>query len=78
MPKPRKRVPLTGAYDGLPCRWRDGEAWMLFKGRWSETSAADAATAAALLSAEAYRREYGDLPPLPAAAFRSGKRSPLV
>jgi hypothetical protein len=78
MPKPRIRVPLTGAYDGLPCRWLGYEAWLLFKGVWREISAADAATAAALLSAEAYHREYGDLPPLPAAAFRSGKRSPLV
>jgi hypothetical protein len=65
--------PNYGSYDGLPVRWHDNEAWMFFKGHWCETSAADCDTAAALLTAEQFHREFGQLPKMPKAAFQSSE-----
>jgi hypothetical protein len=78
MPKPKPKY-RYGSYDSLPCRWTDEEAWILYKGMWREISPTEAVTTAAMLTAEAYLRNFGhrDLPPLPSHAFRGGSSDAL-
>jgi hypothetical protein len=66
--------------------WDDGgavvfnlyEAWWCYDGEWKPMSVTEAVCKAGVLTEEAFHREFGSLPPLPDAAFRSGWRSPLV
>ena len=67
-------VPNYGAHEGYPVRWLDDEAWWLDdNGEWRECSTvaflAEIHFTAHWLSKHVFDEEFGDLPPLPAAAF---------
>ena len=62
-------TPKYGSYDGYATRFVDAEAWALVNGTWREMNPADAVFEAALLTEQAYLRNFGDVPPLPSAAF---------
>jgi len=66
-----------GHHDG-PCVFNLHEAWWCYNGEWKPMSVTEAVCRAGLMTEAHYRRIYGDLPPLPPEAFRSGWRSPLV
>jgi hypothetical protein len=69
-PPVRAMPPSFGSEDGIAVRFTHDEAWGCFKGEWREWSVTDAVCKAALLTEAAYRKRFGDLPPLPAHAFR--------
>jgi hypothetical protein len=81
MPKPEIKY---GFYDWCPVRFTDGwdhEIWVCFKGKWRrEVSRLTQLICddIGVLTEAAYRKRFGDVPPLPPEAFRSGWRSPLV
>ena len=72
-----------GDLEGVGVLFDGWEAWQLStNGVWHEINAADAACKARVLTKEDFDRSFGDVPPLPIAAFAddatNGWRSPLV
>ena len=62
-------VPCVWMEDGLPAYWMPGEAWA-FKDGWFAAPSLDVGMGAKVLSAEAFKERFPDLPPLPYIAFR--------
>jgi len=88
---PHTGEPKYAYDDGLAIRFALAphyEAWAIYKrhrrglapvyGEWFEYDLTDAVCKAGVLSKADFERLYGDAPPLPDAAFRSGWSSPLV
>jgi hypothetical protein len=57
-----------GAFESYPVRFTDTEAWAYMFGKWLKQDIAEVTTAQ-VLNEEAYTKAYGQLPPLPKAAF---------
>ena len=76
--------PKYGVYDGFAARFtsdRGVEIWVYFdRHGWCKPNRPYQVWGyeTAVLTEEKYHRMFGDLPPLPDHAFRSGWRSPLV
>jgi hypothetical protein len=61
-----------GSFEGYPVRFTRYEAWQLVNGAWRKFGApGEILTGAAVLTPAAFIAEFGDVPPLPAAAFQS-------
>ena len=67
-----------GRDDGGAVVFNLHEAWWCYDGEWKPMSVTEAVYRAGVMSEEAFHREFGSVPPLPDAAFRSGWFSPLV
>jgi hypothetical protein len=64
-----------GSLDGDAVVWGPGEAWVCSDGKWSRGNSSEVGMDARLLSRNAFRAKFGDLPPLPETSFphhRSG------
>lgn len=59
--------------NGAPVYWAPGEAWAFEDGKWRRVHSTDVGLASKELSPEAFKSRFGDLPPLPATAFRCPK-----
>jgi hypothetical protein len=61
-----------GSFEGYPVRFTDYEAWELVDGKWRKFGApGEILTGAAVLTPAAFTAEFGEVPPLPAAAFQA-------
>ena len=59
-----------GYWEGIPTRYRPGEAWCFADGAWREVDSTEVFMKAAVVSKETFERMFGELPPLPSAAFQ--------
>ena len=59
----------------MPCLYTEGEAWWFNDGKWKRFDSADAAMNASVWSKEKFDRTFGQLPPLPRAAFQDVGKS---
>jgi hypothetical protein len=62
-----------GAFESNPTRFTNDEAWVLFDKVWKKFPIAEINMGAAVLSEAKYVEAFGQLPPLPSAAFASGE-----
>lgn len=65
-------TPKFGSYEGHPVRFVDEEAWVYAKDEWQKTSPPEVLVTASVMDESAYRKLFGELPPLPKSAFQSG------
>jgi hypothetical protein len=73
-PKLGRMIPKFGSYDGYPTRFTDTEAWTLYDGQqWQREDIFDIHTKAAVLTEQDYADTFGELPPVPKAAFHPGE-----
>jgi hypothetical protein len=63
--------PSYGSWDGTPDRYAPGEAWAFMNGEWERVNSTDVGMNSRLLTKAQFTSQFGELPPLPAAAFQS-------
>jgi hypothetical protein len=59
-------------WDGEPAIWSPGEAWVFRKGNWVRVNSAVVGHSARPMAEADFRRMFGNLPPPPKTALKSG------
>ena len=65
-------TPKYGALEGKPTRFTDDEAWVFAQNAWHPNNSAEALVGAHVMDEAEFRKDFGELPPLPKSAFQSG------
>jgi len=60
-----------GAFESYPARFTDYEAWVLIKNEWTEFHVAEVRDKGKALSEADFNKRFGQVPTLPAAAFKT-------
>lgn len=62
-------TPKYGSLEGHPVRFIDDEAWVFAKNAWHPNNSAEVLVGAHVMSEAEFRKDFGELPPLPSKAF---------